>query len=274
MQQNRISPDLAEENFPVASKLLPEAWRQPILNFYSFVRGMDEIADSPTTQREEKRDELRRIRLALQEDQPEMLPAWAQNYYQQVAGGKFSKEHGDKLWQAFWQDTEKQRYRNFQEVLNYCKLSAVPVGRAMLEISREPQPKLAAADALCTALQLINHLQDMREDYIDLKRSYLPLDWLEKAGLGEKVLEKAETGPKLRSVFNLWLDEVDKLLRQAGHLPRSIRHRGLRWELRVILAYARALSRKLRKEDPMENHVKLTKFHRSVLGMGAIIGVC
>lgn len=274
MQQNRIDTARADENFPVASKLLPEPWRKPILSFYSFVRGMDDISDSKSMSREEKRDELRRIRLALQEEQPEMLPSWAQGYYQRVSNNEFAKKHGDDLWKAFWRDTEKDRYRSFGEVMNYCKLSAVPVGRLVLEVSREIKPKLAAADALCSALQLLNHLQDVRDDYRDLQRVYIPQDWLADAGLSEKVLEKAETGPKLRSIFNLWLDEVDKLLRQAGHLPRSIRHRGLRWELRIILAYARALSRKLRKEDPMARRVKLGGFHRAVLGIGAVIGVC
>lgn len=274
MQQNRINSKRAEENFPVASKLLPELWRRPILDFYSFVRGMDEIADSSVIQREEKREKLRRIRLAIQEEQPDMLPEWSQNYYQRIENQDFSPEHGDKLWKAFWMDTEKNRYRNFDEVLEYCQLSAVPVGRAVLEISKERKPKLGAADALCTALQLLNHLQDARADYLDLNRVYLPQDWFHKTGISEKVLEKAETGPKLRLVFNLWLNEVDKLLRQAGHLPRSIRHRGLRWELRIILAYARALSRKLRKSDPMARRVKLGNFHRAMLGIGAVIGVC
>ena len=81
MQPHRIDQARAEENFPVASKLLPEPWRKPILDFYSFVRGMDDIADSTLFQREEKRDKLRRIRLAFQEKQPEMLPDWAQSCY-------------------------------------------------------------------------------------------------------------------------------------------------------------------------------------------------
>lgn len=244
------------------------------MSFYSFLRGMDDISDSPVLQREEKREQLRMIRLGFQENQPEMLPEWALPYYKQVQDKKLSHEHGDKLWQAFWQDTEKSHYRSFSEVVSYCKLSAVPVGRAVLEISGEPKPKLAAADALCIALQLINHLQDVRSDYLERKRVYLPQDWLEQQGLSEKVLHKAETGPKLRHVLNMWLDEIDKYLRQAGHLPNSIRHRGLRWELRIMLALARGLARKLRRADSMAEHVKLGKFHRAILGLGAIIGVC
>jgi len=274
MQESRIDSARAQENFPVASKLLPPQWRRPILDFYAFIRGMDEIADDPALKREEKRDQLRVIRLALQEDQPEMLPKWALPYYERMQAGTWSKTYGDTLWEAFWQDTEKLRYRNFDEVLAYCQKSAVPVGRAVLEITKEPQPKLAAADALCTALQLLDHLQDVRGDYQRLGRIYLPQDWMAAEGLGEKVLEKAETGPKLHKLFAQWLDEVDKLLRQAGNLPRSIRHRGLRWELRIILALARGLSRKLRHSDPMARRVRLSNLHKSLLTLGAVIGVC
>ena len=158
--------------------------------------------------------------------------------------------------------------------MSYCKLSANPVGHAVLEVSGEFDADLTAADALCTALQLLNHLQDVRSDYVKRQRIYVPQEWMAQVGLSEKVLEKSETGPKLRVVFHQWLDEVDVLLREAGHLPKTIHHRGVRWELRIILAFARGLARKLRKNDPMARHVKLGSFHRILLAVGAIIGVC
>lgn len=274
MQEPRIHPAIETENFPVASALLPQAWRAPIFDFYRFVRELDDIADHPQLAREEKREKLRLIRLALREKRDDLLPEWALPYVQQIEAERFSAQHGDQLWQAFWQDTEKSRYRNFAELMAYCTLSANPVGRALLEIAEEPNPNLAAADALCSALQLLNHLQDVRSDYLQRQRIYLPQAWLAEAGLAEKVLEKAQTGAKLRSVFDSWLDEIDALLRQAGHLPRSLRHRGLRWEVRVMLALARGLSRKLRKADPMAKKVKLGKLHRSLLSIGGIIGLC
>lgn len=274
MQQPRTTPEEVGENFPVASALLPESWRQPILAFYALVRGMDDISDSPQLKREEKRDQLRLIRLAFDEGQPEMLPKWAMSYYQYLESGIISHEHAHNLWQAFWQDTEKPRYRTFGEVIAYCRLSAVPVGRAVLEITKEPAPKIEKADNLCIALQLINHLQDVRSDYIERGRVYVPQQWLEEAGISERVLDKAETGPKLRRVFDLWLDEVDKLLESSVKLPLSISHRGLRAELRIIHAYARALSHKLRKSDPMTRKVKLSKLHKAMIGIGGILGFC
>lgn len=271
MQPARLSPDAYDENFPVASRLLLPQWRGPILDFYSYIRGLDEISDAPDLKREKKRQQLRLIRIAVQKRNSEMLPKWALGYFGQLQRGRMSPQHGEQLWQAFWQDTEKSRYHNFQEVLDYCKLSAAPVGRAVLEIAGEKNPNLLASDALCIALQLLNHLQDVRGDYIQRRRCYLPQDWLLAAGLSDKVLRKAETGPKLRKVFNQWLDETDKLLKIAGKLPRSIRHRRLRWEVKIILALAQELSRKLRRSDPMRHKVRLTKTERFFAAIGAFL---
>ncbi len=272
MQDNRIKPELTHENFPVASKLLPERCRQPILSFYSLIRGMDNIADDGSMPNVEKRDHLRRIRLAFQENQPEMLPSWAQDYYHLLAQRIFSHEWADKLWQAFWTDTEKSRYRDMDEVLAYCHLSAVPVGRFILEIAGEVKAKRSQADALCIALQLINHLQDVRSDYLERKRIYLPQFALDQQGLSERILEKAETGPKLRIIFNQWLDIIDDYLALASHLPKTIYHRGLRWEVQIIIAYAKALSRQLRKKDPMYQKVKLSASRKIWISILAILG--
>lgn len=175
------------------------------------------------------------------------------------------------LWRAFWQDTEKSRYYHFTEVLDYCKLSAAPVGRAVLEIAGERRPNLLAADALCIALQLINHLQDLRSDYRQRHRCYLPQDWLREAGIHESVLEKNRTGSRLRRVQHRWLDETDRLLKVAARLPRSIRNRRLRWEIKIILAWAQELSRKLRRRDPLRERIRLTRFEKVMAAIGGLL---
>jgi farnesyl-diphosphate farnesyltransferase len=264
-------PEAYDENFPVASRLLQKEWRAPILSFYSFIRGMDEISDSPTLAHEQKRQQLRLIKIALKKENPELLPEWAQSYYHYVTEGKFSGQYGELLWKAFWQDTEKHRYHHFSEVIDYCKYSAAPVGRAVLEIAGEKHPNLIASDALCIALQLLNHLQDLRSDYLTRERCYLPQSWLREVGIHESVLEKKRTGPKLRRVQDRWLDETDKLLKVATRLPRSIRNRRLRWEIKIILAWAQELSRKLRRRDPLRERVKLTKLERTLAAVGGFL---
>lgn len=274
MQQQtaRYHPADYRENFPVASKWLPDAWRQAILDFYSYVRGLDEISDHPTLPREEKRQKLRVIRLGIQERNPDMVPHWAHPYLQMLFEKRLSAEYGDALWQAFWQDTEKDRYRSFADLLAYCRLSAAPVGRAVLAIANEPKPDLRGADALCIALQLLNHLQDARSDYEQRERIYLPLDWMEAEGLGEGVLGKHQTGPKLRRVFDQMLDETDKLLLTAKRLPKSIQQWRLRYEVRVILALAIALSRKLRDADPMSRRIALSRSEKKMAALRGLLG--
>lgn len=273
MQPTRYHPKEYHESFPVASRLLPEAWRQKVLDFYSFARGIDDICDNPALPREEKRQQLRVIKLALQENTPELLPGWAVPYHRLLLDQVLAPLPGEQLWQACWQDTEKNRYLTFEEVLSYAKLSAAPVGRAVLEIAKEMEVERAASDALCIALQLLDHLQDARSDYLLRQRVYLPQHWLEEAGISEKVLMKKETGPKLRKVFDLWLDETDKLLAYARHLPRSLNNRRLRGEVRAILACAQALSRKLRREDPMSRKVQLTGWERFTAIFCGILGL-
>ncbi len=271
MQSIGLSPKQYRENFPVASWLLPQQLRAPILDFYSYVRGLDEISDSVQLHRTKKRQQLRLIRIAVQKQNAEMLPQWALGYFRQLQSKRISAVHGERLWQAFWQDTEKMRYNNFAEVIDYCKLSAAPVGRAVLEMAGEKHANILASDALCIALQLLNHLQDVRSDYLKRKRCYLPQDWLAEFGLSDKVLRKAATGKKLRKIFDRWLDEVDKLLLIAGKLPRSIKQRRLRWEVRIIIAMAHELSRKLRKNDPMRYKVRLSKVERFFAAIGAFL---
>ena len=262
-----------QENFPVASKWLPARWREPILDFYAFARGLDNIADDPILPREEKRQLLRVIKLGLTERNPEMVPIWAHPYLQLLFEKRLSPKHGEALWQAFWQDTEKSRYRSFAEVLRYCRLSAAPVGRAVLDIAGEAKAERKAADALCIALQLLNHLQDVHEDFTERDRIYLPQQWLEQAGLAEEVLQKQHMGPKLRSVFTKWLDETDKLLTIAKRLPKSVKSWQLRYEIKIIIALACSLSRKLREHDPMERAVKLTKREKKRATRRGLFGI-
>lgn len=273
-QEHRLSPNDYDENFPIASSLLPARMRQPLRDFYSYARGLDELSDHPAMPREEKREKLRVIRLAFQEKREDLVPDWAMPAYRRVRNGELPATALDQLWQAFWQDTEKQRYRSFDEVIDYCVLSTVPVGRTFLKLAKEEKADLKAADALCCVIQLLNHLQDVREDFLYRGRIYLPQQWLEEEGLSERVLNKAETGPKLHRVFCRWLDEIDARLKTANRLPKSLKNRRLRWEMRAILAIARGLSRKLRKSDVMEKRVKLSKFHRACLGAGGILRLC
>ena len=89
-----------------------------------------------------------------------------------------SPRHAQDLLAAFKLDVTKLRYRDWDDLIGYCSLSAMPVGRFVLDVHGESRSTWPANDALCAALQIINHLQDCKDDYRDLDRVYIPLDLL------------------------------------------------------------------------------------------------
>lgn len=256
--------------FPVSTSLMAEAVRQSVRDFYGYAWTMEDICDNPALPREEKRQQLRLLRVTLQEHNTELLPDWALGYQILLDQGRLSPLHGEHLWQAAWQDTEQDRYLTMEEVLAHVRLAAVPIGRGVMEITGEKEVDRAAADALCIALMLIDILQNARADYLLRQRVYLPQHWLEEAGVSDKVLTKKETGPKLRLLFNDWLDEVESQLTRAAFLPGSLQQRRLRGEIKSILATTRELTRKLRRSDPMAGKIRLTGSERFFAGLGAL----
>ncbi len=170
-----------DENFPVASHFIAARHRGPILAFYRFVRAADDVADNPGLSPDEKLELLDRLDAALTGSgpaDPEAEPLKAA-----LAERGLSPRHARDLLDAFRMDANKLRYADWRELMHYCSLSAMPVGRFVLDVHGEnPQATWPASDAICAALQVINHLQDCADDYRNLDRVYLPLETLEKHG--------------------------------------------------------------------------------------------
>ena len=167
--------------------------------------------------------------------------------------------HATDLLDAFRQDATKRRYASWDELLGYCRLSAMPVGRHVLDLHGEPSETHAPSDALCASLQVLNHLQDGAKDLLALDRCYLPADLLAEHGAHVDDLRGGAETAGLRAVRLALLDRADALNAEAAALPRAVRDRRLRVETAVIAALARRLARKLRRGDPVARRVKLTK---------------
>jgi phytoene/squalene synthetase len=227
------------ENFPVASLLLPKAARVRVMEFYRFVRTADDIADSAALSPEEK---LRRLD-ALDATAPRALAT-------------VGEAEARLMLSAFRQDAVQTRYADWAALEDYCRRSADPVGRMLLRVHDEGGEGHAAADALCTALQILNHLQDLVPDRDALDRIYLPVPWLEQAG-GEAAFF-APGNPRRREVLDAALDRVEATLEVATPLPRLLRSR-LRRQAAVTLALAWRLLAKLRAADPVLGRVALTR---------------
>src|ERR1700741_2633838 len=178
-----------DENFPVASWIIHPRHRAPILAFYNFVRTADDIADHAELPAEEK---LRYLDLL----EAELLgkgdtQAEAVRLRNALAERGMPPRHALDLLTAFRMDVTKLRYENWDELIHYCRYSAMPVGRFVLDVHGESTSTWAANDALCAALQINNHLQYCGKDFRDLNRVYVPLDALAASGASVEMLGAA-----------------------------------------------------------------------------------
>jgi len=252
--------DAAYENFPVGSFLLPRKLRPHVAVFYAFARAIDDIADNPTLDPDDKILRLDGFARALNgELQDDARFAKAQAMRRSLSQTGIPLRHCLDLISAFKQDAVKGRYDDWGDLIDYCNRSAAPVGRFLLDLHGGHRNGYAASDALCNALQVINHLQDCAQDYRDLDRVYLPGDWLSAEGATVGDLDRPALTAGLRRVVDRCLDGVDALLDEAQGLPGGLRSRRLAMESGAILAVARALSGRLRRQDPLAQRVALSK---------------
>ena len=246
-----------DENFPVASQLIAARHRPTILAFYQFVRAADDIADSPRLSSEEKLTALDRFEAALLGKEDDI--AAARPLRAILAERKLSPRHALDLLHAFRMDAVKQRYANFDELMLYCAYSAAPVGRFVLDVHGESEQTWHASDALCSALQIINHLQDCAEDYRNLDRVYIPLDALQREGIGTEALAAAQASPALLACLHKLAARTGDLVQIGQELPRHVQDLRLGLETTVIARLARILVNGLRRKDPLCEKVHLSK---------------
>ncbi|MEM7224727.1 MAG: squalene synthase HpnC [Pseudomonadota bacterium] len=262
-----------DENFPVGSRLLPARLRPHVAKYYAFARAIDDIADNPALAPEEKIARLDRMAEGVTgraADDPAV--ATAQRLYESLMETNVSPQRGTDLVAAFKQDATKLRYDDWEDLLGYCRLSANPVGQYLLDLHGEDPAGYGASDALCSALQVINHLQDCQDDYRNLDRVYLPGDWMAEAGITVEALEAPAAGPGLRRVLDRCLAGCDGLLSEARSLPGRLRSIHLALESAVILRLAERLVRELKARDPLAERVVLTKPQVAACALGAVAG--
>jgi squalene synthase HpnC len=248
-----------DENFPVASRLIAPGLRGHVMAYYAFARAADDIADNPDLAPDDKIDRLDRLGAALRGEAGAGDVPVAARLRASLLDTGVPLACGLDLLTAFKQDAVKTRYADWEELLGYCVHSANPVGRFLLDLHGEPAAAQPLSDALCTALQILNHLQDLGEDYRRLDRVYLPESWLEAEGIGVEALGRSRADPRLRRVIDRALDSVGELLPAASALPAHLTDRRMAMEAGAIAALARALHARLRRQDPLAVRVELSK---------------
>ncbi|MEA2990869.1 MAG: hydroxysqualene synthase [Alphaproteobacteria bacterium] len=255
-----------DENFPVASRLIHPRHRGAILAFYEFVRVADDMADHPALPAQEKLALLDRLEAGLLGKHDESPQALALRTV--LRERNLSPRHAQDLLTAFRMDVTKLRYRDWDDLMNYCSYSAMPVGRFVLDVHGEDRSAWPANDALCAALQIINHLQDCKKDFGDLDRVYVPLDALAAAGTGIKDLGADKSSPALRQCLRALALRTGTLLDRSASFSARIADFRLAMEVAVIQALARRLVAMLASRDPLSETVHLGK--PAVAGLGII----
>jgi hydroxysqualene synthase len=250
--------DRGHENFPVGSLLIRRDLRAHVHAFYAFARNADDIADSAVLSADDKIARLDAMEDVLLGRSDEGSPG-AMRLRGSLAETGVSPRHSTDLLIAFRLDATKLRYADWDELLDYCRYSAMPVGRHVLDLHGEDRATWESSDALCASLQVLNHLQDGAKDLAALDRCYLPLDLLARCGASVDDLRGDAETSHLRRVFDLLLDQVDVLNSAAIELPHRTRSRRLRTETAIIVGLAHRLARRLRRGDPLARRVKLTK---------------
>ena len=248
-----------DENFPVGSFLLSKAVRPHVAAFYAFARAIDDVADNPEITPQAKVNRLDGFDKALMglNDDPAFKKAHIVRSSLIYTGVPI--QHCRDLISAFKQDAVKSRYDNWDDLIDYCDRSAAPVGRYLLDLHGVSKDLYPASDALCNALQVINHLQDCQEDYREMNRVYLPQDWMAGAKIDVDTLNKPFTGRGLRKVIDVCLNETAELLKIARQLPGPMSSRRLAMESAAIIRIAERLVDELRLRDPLAERVALTK---------------
>jgi len=255
-----------DENFPVASWLIKPRHRPPILAFYRFARAADDVSDHPTASPDEKLrllDEMERTLLGELDSAPE-----ARGLRQVLKEHGLSGQHAMLLLEAFRRDVTKLRYADWGELMDYCRYSAMPVGRFVLDVHGEDRATWPASDALCAALQVVNHLQDCGKDYRALNRVYIPQNTFADV----EALGRDRATPALLDAIAALAKRNEGLLEQSRPFAGQIKDQRLALEVSMIQTFAEDLNARLQRRDPLSERVHHRKLELMPLAFRAFLG--
>lgn len=249
------APTAVRENFPVASLLIRRDLRPIVRTFYAFARAADDVADAPGLSPPEKLERLDRFAAGLRDDADGAAEAVELRRRMTDLGKPGGLRHADRLLAAFRSDAVERERVDWAHLMAYCACSAEPVGQFLLDLHEEGPAARRPSDALCAALQVLNHIQDVGRDRTSLGRVYLPGDWLREARVRPQDLAAAALTPALRLVVDRVLDECDRLIASARALPDALTSRRLAGEAATVIDLAARLSLRLRAGDMLAGRI-------------------
>ena len=252
--------------------------RDIIRIFYSFARISDDIADNKNLTSFKKLKILNFFDETIKNSKKSGI-----DFLDKIIhlSEKFpqSKKYSRELLKAFILDATKKRYKNWDDLVSYCNFSANPVGRFFIYLtykinnqSLENEKKIfKSSDNLCTALQIINHIQDCKDDYLNHNRVYIPSNYFQKYSLKVKVLNGENAPIDFIFLKNELISETEKLLSHIEIGLNLIKDWRLRRETFIILNIAKKLCFLLKKEDPLLKKIKLSRIDLIVCFIKGIV---
>ena len=250
------------ENFPVASFLIPQHLRKDVAIIYWFARTADDFADEGNFLPEERLKKLNdfeiRLTALIKENYKD---DFEKALNQTIKGKNLTQQYFYDLLKAFKQDVVKKSYSNFEELLEYCKYSANPVGRLILELNNiRDNDAFGLSDKICTALQLTNFYQDLKIDY-KKGRIYLPEDEMAEFMIEKKVFELSENSFNLKELLKFNINRTRKMFEDGRGLLKYLKGR-LKYEIKWTILGGEEILNKIERSNynVLIERPKLTKF--------------
>ncbi len=255
-----------DENFPVASFIVKKDIQKYIRTFYFFARMADDIADHPKLSSSEKVKILLYFDNALKFNKTTKIEV-LNNMMDLFPELPFGRKYSRNLLKAFLMDAKGKIYNNWNDLLFYCKYSANPVGRFVIDLvhlkegvnNTQLSKIYSASDFLCTSLQIINHIQDCKKDFISLNRIYIPKSLFKKYNISKKNLKHEKSSLNFKNLTIEIIDKIEAILQNCHSGLSLIKPWRLRKETLIILNIAKRLCYLLKKNDPLKKNVKLSR---------------
>ena len=250
-----------DENFPVASFLLGKGNRKIVTAYYNFARYGDDIADNPDLSEAEKTKRLEQLEQALYGKAERETEAHqiAEPLRKAFIAENLSFSLASDLLTAFRQDAACFHYETWGQLMAYCQHSAAPVGRFLLALHNENPSTYLPANALCAALQIVNHVQDLKYDAKTLKRVYIPDELFRRFDVSPSALTRAKSSKALKLLVKEIMFRVRGLMEDAAILPSIVRNLRLRLEICVIFSLTNIMLKKILKGVVLADTVRLNK---------------
>lgn len=271
------SKDMKDENFPVAA-LAGKKLRPVVEAYYKAARAADDVADDARLAEKEKLARLMRFERSFSAGLNGKAPAEdsedAFRLGQIFAAEKLDASLYTDLLKAFEKDARNEPIAVWEQLIDYCRLSAAPVGRFILALHDESPSAYLPAETLCAVLQISNHLQDLRKDAEQLGRCYLSQDMMSAHDVRFSDIFLDKSSPALRALTAEIADKLRRMLKDASVLPALVRNRRLKMQLGIILSLTNSMIKKIEKYDVLTTHIRLNLWDWiKAFGTGAPRGV-